>query len=218
MKMATKQNDGSVSTWRRIGILGGAFNPIHNGHLMIAESAREQFALDCVLFVPTGHSPRKHKQRITDSAHRCAMIALAISDKDGFILDEIEVHSSAVSYTYRTMDKLKEEYTSCELFFILGADSLFDFESWRNPELILKNCNILAAYRKHQHQEKFFQQISYLNKKYPDKFFPLDAPILEISSQEIRQRVKEGRTIERFVPELVEAYIQQHKLYKNFLS
>ena len=216
--METKQNDGSVNARRRIGILGGAFNPIHNGHLMIAESAREQFALDRVLFIPTGHSPRKHKQRITDSVHRCAMISLAISDKDCFVLDEIEVHSSAISYTYRTMEKLKEEYISCELFFVLGADSLFDFESWRNPELILKNCNILAAYRKHQHQEKFFQQISYLNKKYPDKFFPLDAPILDVSSQEIRQRVIEGRTIEHFVPESVEAYIQQHKLYKDFIS
>ncbi len=211
--METKHNGDSDSTLRRIGILGGAFNPIHNGHLMIAKSAREQFALDRIMFIPTGHSPRKHKQKITDSVHRCAMIAMAISDNDCFVLDEIEVHSPEISYTYRTIEKLKEKYISIELFFILGADSLFDFESWRNPELILKNCNILAAYRKHQLQEKFFHQISYLNKKYPDKIFPLDTPVLEISSQEIRQRVKEGRTIEHLVPESVAAYIEQNKLY-----
>lgn len=213
--METKQNEGGGNMLRRIGILGGAFNPIHNGHLMIAESAREQFALDCVLFIPTGHSPRKHKQKITDSVHRCAMISMAIAEEDCFILDEIEVRSPQISYTYRTVEKLKEKYIFSELFFVLGADSLFDFESWRNPELILKNCNILAAYRNHQCQEDFFHQISYLNDKYPDKFFPLNAPTLEISSQEIRQRVKEGRMIEHLVPKSVETYIRQNKLYMD---
>ncbi len=211
--METQGQESDKRTLRRIGILGGAFNPIHNGHLMIAESAREQFALEQVLFIPTGRSPRKHKQKITDIAHRCAMVSTAISDKPYFVLDELEVHSSEVSYTYLTMEKLKENYISSELFFILGADSLFDFESWRNPELILKNCNILAAYRNYQRQEEFFRQIAYLNEKYSQKFFPLDTPVLEVSSQEIRQRVKDGRTIHHLVPETVKTYILNHKLY-----
>lgn len=197
----------------RIGIMGGTFDPIHNGHLVIAENAREQYRLDQVLFIPTGHSPLRHKQQITSACHRCAMVSKAIADNPWFTLDEIEVDSPEISYTFHTTNKLKEEHISSELFFILGADSLFDFESWRSPELILKNCSILAAYRKHQRQEEFFRHIAYLNEKYPGKFHPLDTPNLEVSSQEIRQRVREGRTIRYLVPKTVETYIQENKLY-----
>lgn len=211
--MQIRHEQDKEREFKRIGIMGGTFNPIHNGHLMIAENAREQFSLDRVLFIPTGHSPLKHKQHVTDSVHRCAMVSMAISDNPWFTLDEIEVHSPETSYTFRTVEKLKQNYNSSELFFILGADSLFDFESWRSPELILKNCSILAAYRKHQRQEEFFQQIAYLNGKYPDKFHPLDTPDLEVSSQEIRQRVQEGRTIRYLVPKTVETYIIENKLY-----
>lgn len=197
----------------RIGIMGGTFNPIHYGHLMIAENAREQFSLDKILFIPTGHSPLKHKQHITNTVHRCAMVSLAIADNPWFVLDKIEVNSPETSYTFRTVEKLKENYIFSELFFILGADSLFDFESWKSPELILKNCSILAAYRKHQRQEEFFTQITHLNEKYPDKFYPLDTPELEVSSQEIRQRIQERRSIRYLVPESVETYIANNKLY-----
>ncbi len=100
-----------------------------------------------------------------------------------------------------------------ELYFILGADSLFDFESWKEPELILENCNVLAAYRKHQRQEEFLQQIERLNRKYPRKFYPLDTLSLEVSSQDIRRRVNEHHTIRYLVPKEVEAYIHKHKLY-----
>ena len=154
----------------KIGIMGGAFDPIHYGHLMIAENAREQFDLNQVLFIPTGQS---------------------------------------------TLEKLKNRYTSAELFFILGADSLFDFERWKEPEEILKNCSILAAYRKHKHQEKFFQKIDELNQKYPGKFFPLDTPNLEVSSQDIRRRLQYGRTIRYLVPKEVEEYIRIYHLYET---
>lgn len=197
----------------RIGIMGGTFNPVHYGHLMVAENAREQFSLEKVLFIPTGHSPLKHKQQITDSVHRCAMVSMAISDNPWFELNEIEVKSSETSYTYKTLEKLKGHYSSSELYFILGADSLFDFESWRNPRNILKNCHILAAYRKHQRQEEFFGQIASLNEKYPDKFYPLDTTNLDVSSEEIRQRVRQGRSIRYLVPETVEDYIKSNKLY-----
>ena len=193
--------------------MGGTFNPIHNGHLMIAENAREQYSLDQVMFIPTGHSPLRHKQQITDAVHRCEMVSLAIADNSWFALNEIEIQSSEISYTFRTLEKLKQNYRNIELFFILGADSLFDFESWKNPDLILENSKILAAYRKHQRQEEFFQYIENLNKKYPQKFYPLDTPSLEVSSQEIRRRIQEKRTIRYLVPREVEAYIRKHKLY-----
>lgn len=211
--MQIQQKKESAGEGKRIGIMGGTFNPIHNGHLMIAENAREQYCLDQVMFIPTGHSPLRHKQRITDAVYRCEMVSLAIADNPWFVLNEIEIHSLETSYTFRTVEKLKEDYKNVELFFILGADSLFDFESWRNPERILEHCKVLAAYRKHQRQNEFFQYITELNEKYPGKFYPLDTPSLEVSSQEIRQRIQEDKTIRYLVPREVEAYIQKNKLY-----
>lgn len=213
--MQTKQQTDSQGMPKRVGVIGGAFNPIHNGHIMIAASAKEQFSLDQVLFIPTGHSPYKHKQQITDAADRCAMVSLAIGSYPCFALDKIEVESSETSYTYVTLGKLKEKLSFSELFFVLGADSLFGFEDWKNPELILNNCKILAAYRKYKRENEFFCHISYLNRKYPGKFYPLDTPTIAVSSQEIRQRVRDGKTIHHLVPGAVETYIKNNKLYLN---
>lgn len=202
-------------TTQKIGIMGGAFDPIHYGHLMIAENAREQFDLNQVLFIPTGHSPHKQKQYVTEPVHRCRMVTLAIADNPKFALEQIEVESTSTSYTYLTLEKLKERCKAAELFFILGADSLFDFELWKEPEAILKNCRVLAAYRKHKQQERFFQKIDELNQKYPGKFFPLDTPNLEVSSQDIRRRLQYGRTIRYLVPREVEDYIRMYHLYEG---
>lgn len=202
-------------TMQRIGIMGGTFDPIHYGHLMIAENAREQFGLEKVLFIPTGHSPHKQEQDVTSPFHRCQMVSLAIEDNSSFLLDRIEVDSPDISYTYLTLEKIREYYKNTELFFILGADSLFDFESWKEPEDILKNCSVLAAYRNHQKQEKFFQRIAFLNQKYQEKFFPLNTPNLEVSSQDIRNRLQDGRTIRYLVPRKVEEYIRTYHLYEG---
>lgn len=200
-------------TVQKIGIMGGTFNPIHNGHLMIAENAREQYGLDKVLFIPTGHSPLKHKKHITEPFHRCNMVSLAIEDNPDFVLDKTEADSNEVNYTCATLKKLKEKYINAIFHFILGADSLFDFENWYKPEVILQNCVILAAYRKHEHQEEFFQKIDDLNQKYPEKFFPLDTPSMELSSHDIRRRIQNGHSIRYLLPKEVESYIREHHLY-----
>ena len=149
------------------------------------------------------------------ASHRCSMVSLAIAGNPFFTLDRREVESSDISYTYVTLQNLKKELPQTELFFILGADSLFDFQSWRKPEEILTYCSILAAYRKHEREDRFFQQIDLLNRKYPGKFFPLDTPSLEVSSQDIRNRVQHGRSIRYLVPEEVGAYIRAHHLYQG---
>lgn len=197
----------------KIGIMGGTFDPIHNGHLVIAETAREQFRLQEILFLPSGHPP--HKGHAMPASHRCSMVSLAIAGNPFFTLDRREVDSPDISYTYVTLRNLKKELPHTELFFILGADSLFDFESWRKPEEILTYCSILAAYRKHERQNRFFQQIDLLNRKYPGKFFPLDTPSLEVSSQDIRNRVQHGRSIRYLVPKEVGEYIRAHHLYEG---
>ncbi len=201
-----------VMNKKKIGIVGGTFNPIHYGHLMIAESAREQYCLQEIRFLPSGHPP--HKQHTMQASHRCNMVSLAIADNPFFILDRREVESQGISYTFLTVENLEKELPDAELYFILGGDSLFDFESWRKPEAILQHCSILAAYRKQERQEGFFQQIDLLNHKYPGKFFPLDTPSLEVSSQDIRKRVQSGRSIRYLVPREVEDYIRAHHLYK----
>ncbi len=198
---------------KKIGIMGGTFNPIHNGHLVIAESAREQFGLQKVWFLPSGRPP--HKRETMSASRRCEMVSLAIADNPFFILDRRETESPEISYTYATLEAYKKEDPSTDLYFILGADSLFDFESWRKPEAILQHCSILAAFRRHGRQEEFFQQIDALNQKYPGKFFPLDTPSLEVSSQDIRSRVRHGRSIRYLVPREVGAYIQAHHLYEG---
>ncbi len=200
---------------QKIGIMGGTFNPIHTGHLMIAESAREQFGLEKVLFVPTGHSPLRHKRHITSADRRCEMVSLAIADNPWFTLDTTEIADAGTSYTSRTLQKLKEKYPDAELSFILGADSLFDFESWYEPEKILQNCRILAAYRKKEGRDAFLRKVEELNQRHPGKFFPLDTPSLELSSQDIRDRIRSGRSVRYFLPKEVEAYIRMHHLYEE---
>lgn len=200
---------------RKIGIIGGTFNPIHNGHLLIAEYAREEFQLENVLFLPTGHSPHKLKQKITEASMRCDMIKLAIADNPFFELDFTEVKAERLSYTYLTLLELKKAYPMAELYFILGADSLFDLEDWKKPEEILSSCNILAAYREGEGQKDFQKQIDYLNKKYHAHIYSLHTPSFEVSSREIRSRVSKNQTIRYLVPKEVEAYIQKTGLYRN---
>lgn len=203
-----------ASQFKKIGIMGGTFNPIHNGHLMIAENAREQYGLEKVFFIPTGRSPHKLQQQIADVSQRCSMISLAIEDNRAFVLNRIEADAPEISYTYITLEKLKKDYPDTEFYFILGADSLFTLENWRNPKQILADCCILAAYREHQQQEDFFRQIEYLTEKYQSRIYPLQTPSFAVSSMEIRNRVRKGQTIRYLLPAKVEQYIRDYRLYQ----
>lgn len=204
-----------TAQFKKIGIMGGTFNPIHNGHLMIAENAREQFGLEKVFFIPTGRSPHKLHQQVTDVSQRCGMISLAIQDNNAFVLNRIEADAQGISYTCLTLEKLQADYPDTEFYFILGADSLFDLEKWRNTEQILAGCCILAAYREHQQQDNFFQQIAYLKEKYKGRIYPLHTPSFAVSSMEIRNRVSRGQTIRYLVPPKVEQYIRDYRLYQE---
>lgn len=199
---------------RRIGIMGGAFDPIHYGHLLIAENAAAQYELDQVFFIPSGQSPVKNKQLITKASHRCEMIRLAIADNPRFCLSTLEIDAQGTSYTYRTMELLKEQHPKDQLFFILGGDSLKSFDTWRYPERIVKAASILAAVRDDVDGSAFMEKIAYLKGHYgEDTVFPLSTPNYEVSSNRIRTLVSQGQTIRYMVPEPVRAYIQEHCLY-----
>ena len=200
----------------RTGIMGGAFDPIHYGHLLIAENAAAQYQLDKVIFIPSGHSPHKTKQHMTDAAHRCEMIRLAIWDNPCFDLSLFEIHSAGINYTYRTLEGLREQYPQDLFFFIMGGDSLQDFGHWKYPKRILDASCILAAVRDDVDGSNFERQKDELNAWYgTERIFRLNTPNFSVSSQHIRERAGSGRTIRYMLPEPVRDYIMEHQLYDN---
>lgn len=206
---------------KRIGIMGGTFNPIHNGHLAIAERAREQFLLEKVLFIPSGVPYMKDLQAVLPVSVRCEMTAAAIAGKPYFELSDIEAEDSAQgknTYTYETLQKLKSADPEAVYYFILGADSLYDMEHWKNPDLIFQSCTVLAAVRGGEKEaslrKKLADQIQYLREKYHASIAMLEMEGIELSSTQIRKCVKERKSIQKMVPEAVAAYIQKHHLYE----
>lgn len=199
----------------KIGIMGGTFDPIHIGHLLLGEFAYENFHLDEIWFLPNGNPPHKTTDESGVSLDdRIEMVKLATVDVPYFRLNLYEASSKKHSYTYSTMRALREMYPEHEFFFILGADSLFSIEQWKNFREIFPSCTILAAMRDDKDTESMQAQIRYLNEKYGADIRLLQAPLVEISSTTIRRRAENGLSIRYMVPDVVSEYIQSNALYK----
>ena len=199
----------------KIGIMGGTFDPIHIGHLLLGEFAYENFHLDEIWFLPNGNPPHKTTDESGVSLDdRIEMVKLASDDVPYFRLNLYEASSKKHSYTYSTMRALREMYPEHEFFFILGADSLFSIEQWKNFREIFPSCTILAAMRDDKDTESMQAQIRYLNEKYGADIRLLQAPLVEISSTTIRRRAENGLSIRYMVPDVVSEYIQSNALYK----
>lgn len=201
----------------RIGIMGGTFDPIHNGHLLLAEYAYLEKKLDEVWFLPNGNPPHKLKDNIeSDIVHRTEMVKAAITGKCYFKIELYELNRKTVSYSYQTMEHFKEAYPEHTFYFIVGADSLFSLEQWKHPERLIKVCHLLAAYRGELNtKNEMNKEIEALNAKYHTNIALLKMPAFEVSSSEIRKRVKEGVPINGLVPVKVAAYINEHQLFKD---
>ncbi len=198
---------------KRIGIMGGTFNPIHLGHLAIARRAREQFALEKVLFIPSGIPYMKDLTEVLPAEARCEMTRLAIKGEPSFRLSTIEVDKSQNTYTFETLQDLKTNDPMAEYYFIMGADSLWAMEQWKNPQEIFLNCHVLAAVRDDKSPEDMEAQIAYLQEKYDAQISLLKIDAMDISSSMIRNKIRDSRSIHGLVPEAVETYIYEHKLY-----
>lgn len=199
----------------KIGIMGGTFDPIHIGHLLLGEFAYENFHLDEIWFLPNGNPPHKTTDESGVSLDdRIEMVKLATDDVPYFRMNLYEASSKKHSYTYSTMRALREMYPDHEFFFILGADSLFSIEQWKNFREIFPSCTILAAMRDDKDTESMQAQIRYLNEKYGADIRLLQAPLVEISSTTIRRRAENGLSIRYMVPDVVSEYIQSNALYK----
>ncbi|MGI6357793.1 MAG: nicotinate-nucleotide adenylyltransferase [Bacillota bacterium] len=197
---------------RRIGIMGGTFDPIHIGHLVTAEAARHEFSLQRVFFVPSGNPPHKQSQNVSKGEHRYLMTLLATAANPAFYLSRAEIDRSGYSYTYDTVRLFLRDYAPCELYFITGADAILDITSWHNYQQLLQICHFVAATRPGFRLEQHLNRQSFTAEQLAHIHY-IEIPSLAISSTDIRRRVREGRPISYLVPEGVEHYIHKHRLY-----
>lgn len=198
---------------KKIGIMGGTFNPIHVGHLMLAENAYAFCNLDEVWFLPSADPPHKTRQNVLAYAHRSRMTELAIESIPYFKKSDFETERHERSYTAETLRLLHEKYPNTEFYFIMGADSLFQIETWYEPHNVMSRAILLVAVRDHHSNEEMKNQIKYLTKKYQARIHLMNMPGIDLSSQFIRKRVASHETIRFFVPENVRDYIEEHCLY-----
>ncbi len=200
---------------KKIGIMGGTFNPIHQGHLLLAQEAKTFCELDNILFMPSGHSYMKDTHEIADNSMRFEMTRLAIEDNPDFKLSAMEMERKGATYTCDTLATLKAQHPECEYYFILGADNLFSIEKWRNPQKIFHNCKLIAAVRGDKDADDIRKKADELTQKFGADITLLPQRIIDISSSEIRMRISEEKSVRYMVPEKVYSYIQKHKLYQN---
>ncbi len=199
---------------KKIGIMGGTFDPIHVGHLILGEKAYEQLQLDKVWFMPSGNPPhKKYREGRASDEQRVEMVKRAISGNPHFELSLIEMNEDGYTYTYRTLEMLKEQNPDTDYYFIIGADSLYNFATWREPARICRACTIVAASRNHVPVHSLDQQMTYLSQQFHGCFLRLDTMNIDVSSRLLRQWLKEGRSLRYYVPDNVIAYIRENHIY-----
>lgn len=200
----------------KIGILGGTFDPIHMGHLILAETAYDAAGLDKLLLMPTGRSYFKDGQNVTDPQIRMAMTRLAAAGTQHFEPSDRETNRPGKTYTVDTLEELHEIYPDDELYYIVGADTLVQMHSWWQPARIFALASILVATRADETDTNgLTQEISRLTAEYGARITLLPVRNIEISSTDIRERAATGRSIHFLVPQAVEQYIREHALYQQ---
>ena len=194
----------------KLGVMGGTFNPIHLGHLVAAETIRDEFKLDEVLFVPSGKPPHKDNDEIASPEHRWMMTLLATASNESFSASAIEIERGGESYTRDTLLQLREIYgKDTEMFFITGADAIVEISTWHKTEDLPKLAKFIAASR-----PGYKLAWEKIDPRFRKSTYLVEVPALAISSTEIRRRVREGKTIKYLVPEAVEKYIYKNHLYQ----
>jgi len=202
---------------KSIGIIGGSFNPIHIGHLVVAEEARVRFSLERVIFVPVGVPGYKKPTQLIDPERRFAMTLLATASNPHFFVSRIEIDHFKKSYTYDTIKEFRKIYPeeSYNIYFITGADSVLSILTWKKPRELLSMCYFIAATRPGYNLKRLKDKLKKICNNCDERIFVMRIPALSISSTEIRNRIKEGLPIKYLVPKEVEEYIKKHNLYKE---
>ena len=199
---------------RKVGIMGGTFDPIHAGHLILGESAYEQYSLDEVLFMPSGNPPHKRSRKGgASNEQRTEMVRLAVQDNPHFSLSLEEMHEKGYIYTSRTLLRLKTEHPDTDYYFIMGADSLLAFDTWFEPQQICDRAHLVVAVRDHLSTTELDAAIEHIRMTYRGRVSKLSTPNIDISSHEIRSWILEGRSCRYYLPEPVRDYIAAQGLY-----
>jgi len=203
---------------KRIGVMGGTFDPIHNGHLVTAEEAWKQFQLDQVLFVPSGHPPHKDGRKSLDPEGRYLMTVIATASNPHFKVSRMEIDRNGPSYTIDTVRELHRIYgKNTQVFFITGADAILEILTWKEPEKVLREAVFIAATRPGYDLKKLEESLPEAEKERhatDPRVLVMEIPALAISSTDIRGRVKEGRPITYLVPEGVSEFIEKNGFYR----
>ena len=199
----------------RVGVLGGTFDPVHLGHLILADEAREALALDRLLLMPAAQPWRKSEREVTAAHHRLAMLRLAVADNPAFDVSTIEIDRGGPTFTVETLAALRAEMAAAaELVFLLGEDALLDMPHWRDPAGILRLARLGVAARPGGPPI----DVDALERALPDlraRVEVVPMPLIDISSTDIRRRVREGRSIRYLLPRPVQEYIAEHGLYRG---
>jgi nicotinate-nucleotide adenylyltransferase len=200
----------------RLGVFGGTFDPVHLGHLILAEQCREQAKLDQVLFVPAARPPHKHEHELTKYDQRVEMLALAISGHPAFRIDELEKSRPGPSFTYLTLEELRQRHPQAELCLLIGADSLQDLPQWVQPRRILELATLVVTPRPGSELPELnaLRQGLALETHFPLRLQLVHAPLIDIASRDIRARIAQGRSVRYMIPRAVEAYIGEKGLYR----
>jgi nicotinate (nicotinamide) nucleotide adenylyltransferase len=200
---------------KKIGVMGGTFDPIHYGHLVTAETVREKYNLDRVLFIPSGIPPHKRDINVTPPEHRYVMAQMATSSNPSFEVLRIEIDREGYTYTIDTVRELKHCLGDIEILFITGADAMLEILTWRDVGKLLHECSFIAVSRPGYKDRDLVQKKEELKAMFDCDITIMDVPEYAISSTEIRDRVRQGKSIKYLVPQNVEDYIIKNHLYIN---
>ncbi len=192
--------------------MGGTFDPVHSGHLLIAEKARDAFDLERVVWLPAGDPPHKPDRAVTPQEHRYAMVLLATADNPWFEVSRAELERTGPSYSFVTLCEFQAAYPGAELYFVTGADTVLDLLTWFRHADVIRMCRFIAATRPGYDLERLAEV---LPAEYRERIDLLEVPGVNVSSTEIRETVRTGGTIRYLVPEPVREYLLKHGLYRG---
>lgn len=201
---------------KKYGIFGGSFNPIHYGHLMICEYIKDEMGLDKVIFIPTGNPP--HKDLEVSAKDRYEMVRLAISPNPDFEISDIETTRVKMSYTVDTIRELKKIYREEKLYFLIGLDSIFQLKTWMKIGDLSREIEFVVALRPgYINKEEINREIDFLRENFGTKVNLINTPLYEISSTDLRDRIREGKSLRYLIPKKVLDYIEESGFYKGDL-
>lgn len=203
-----------MSALKKIGIMGGTFDPIHYGHLVTAEAAYYEYGLDRIYFIPSGQPPHKKDRHVTSSQDRLLMTHLATAANPHFYTSDLEIARHGYTYTVDTILQLHQMMPETEIYFITGADAFSEILTWKDPVTLLNSCDMVAATRPGYSRSKVIDQVETIMGSNASRLHFLEVPALAISSSDIRKRVHDNKPIRYLLPESVENYIYKHQLYR----